>query len=92
MFKIHKNIDKINWFKPIDYHGDKTRGHNKKIRKQIIKKCDKRFRFFTNRIADEWNKLPENAINAISINSFKNKLDNIIFQKAETVLTDSLDN
>ena len=32
--------------------------------------------FFSNRIVDRWNGLPEYVINADSTNSFKNRLDN----------------
>ena len=31
--------------------------------------------FFSQRVVNEWNKLPENVIEAESINSFKNRYD-----------------
>ena len=31
--------------------------------------------FFTNRVCQIWNELPDPIVNAISVNSFKNKLD-----------------
>jgi hypothetical protein len=38
-----------------------TRGHNKKIRTQLVKKIDLRHQFFTNRITEKWNILPVEA-------------------------------
>ena len=31
--------------------------------------------FFTNRIINTWNALPNDVVNAITVNSFKNKID-----------------
>ena len=31
--------------------------------------------FFTNRVVNVWNKLPENIVNSETLNSFKNKID-----------------
>ena len=51
-----------------------TRGHNLKI-------CKDRFNldigkyFFKNRVVDEWYSLPQDIVDAPSVNSFKNQLD-----------------
>ena len=63
----------------------KTRGHNRRLRRQIIKKYDKRHGFFTNRIVEDWNNLPQNVVDSKSFNSFKNSLDNFRYQLAVTV-------
>ncbi len=51
-----------------------TRGNDKKL---SHRRCDKDIRkhFFTNRIVTMWNSLPNDLVNAPSINSFKNRLD-----------------
>lgn len=36
---------------------------------------------FGNRTIDQWNKLPENVINATSINMFKNRIDKFLVTK-----------
>ena len=51
-----------------------TRGHNLKI-------CKDRFNLdigkysFKNKVVDEWNSLPQEIVDAPSVNSFKNQLD-----------------
>ena len=55
---------------------DRTRGHNLKLTKH--RTHTRQFQnFFTNRIISAWNSLPEDAVNADSLNTFKNKLDKI---------------
>ena len=55
-----------------------TRGHNFKYFKP---RCNTRYRsnFFSYRTIDNWNNLPSYIVNADSINSFKNLLDNYYF-------------
>lgn len=50
------------------------RGHSKKFEKE---KCSKLVRknFLTNRLVYQWNNLKEETVSAVSINSFKNRLD-----------------
>ena len=51
-----------------------ARGHNQRvIKKKATKLC--RINVFSNRIIDDWNKLPQEIVSATSINSFKNSLD-----------------
>ena len=54
-----------------------TRGHDLKIFKQRARLNVRKF-FFSNRVVDEWNNLPAKAVNAISVNSFKNIVDPIL--------------
>ena len=52
-----------------------TRKHNKfKLTKQRTNKNGYKY-FFTNRVINLWNSLPDNIADAKSINSFKNKID-----------------
>ena len=53
---------------------DRTRGHQKKLRKQHTNTNPRHF-FFTQRVAEWWNKLPQEVISAPSVNTFKNRLD-----------------
>ena len=52
----------------------KTRGHSQKLKKIRIK-TELRQNFFSVRVTDVWNSLPESIVNAKSLNCFKNKLD-----------------
>ena len=56
-------------------HG--TRGEEHRLTKQFTK-ITQRDMFFSNRIVNEWNKLPNDIISSTTLNSFKNKLDNFL--------------
>ena len=62
-----------------------TRGHNFKLYKKFSRR-NIRKHFFTLRIVDTWNSLPEDVVNAPSVNSFKNRLDR--FWKEQPMLRD----
>lgn len=53
-----------------------TRGNDLKIKKQRCRR-DVRKRFFSLRITDIWNKLPNSIVNASSLCLFKIKIDNL---------------
>ena len=57
-----------------------TRGHSMKY---YVERCkyDTRKYNFCHRIIQHWNSLPHNIIEAQSVNSFKNKLDNFYVDK-----------
>ena len=55
-------------------NNNRLRGHNHKIIKQITNKT-KFANFFTNRVVNTWNKLPNYIVNAKTINEFKNLFD-----------------
>ena len=55
----------------------KTRGHSRKLYKARVNKDVLKYSF-GNRVVDQWNMLLEEVIRAISINSFKNRLDNYL--------------
>ena len=59
----------------------KTKGHSYKLQKKRVNTKKYQF-FFTNRIINLWNKLPEDVVSADSINTFKNKVD--VFLKEYT--------
>ena len=51
-----------------------TRGHSLKLSKQNVV-TSKYSRFFTNRVINAWNNLPEHVVSAGTVNSFKNGID-----------------
>ena len=51
-----------------------TRGHQHKIYKRHASKLP-RINTFSHRIVNDWNELPAEIVEASSVNSFKNKLD-----------------
>ena len=67
------NVDKI--FKLADTNN--TRGHNLNILKpRMVKGPRCRREFFSQREMKSCNKLPDQVVNAVSINSFKSELEN----------------
>ena len=78
VFKMMKGIDHVdfeNFFKISNIKN--TRGHCYKLSKQRCK-GERRRNFFTQRVINHWNKLPQEVIEADSVNSFKNKLDKLL--------------
>ena len=55
-------------------HNNHTRGHGLKLRKDFSR-LDIRKYFFSQRVVDEWNILPESLVYANSVNIFKNGID-----------------
>ena len=71
----------IRGFENLDYrtffnlnNSNRTRGHRYKLVKNRSR-LDIRKYFFSQRIVDLWNKLPQGVVEATSVNQFKNKLD-----------------
>lgn len=83
-YKIVNEIDRVNWHnKPIfvaesieNSTKPVTRGHKYKMIKESTRD-NIRLNFFTNRITNNWNALPKEAVEARSVNSFKAKIDKI---------------
>ena len=77
VYKIMTGKDKIDkqQFFPLADNNYGLRGHSLKIRKDS--NLDIRKHFFSQRVVNAWNKLPQHVVDAPSINSFKNRLDNL---------------
>jgi ribonuclease P/MRP protein subunit RPP40 len=78
VFKIVKGFSKVDYkhfFQLAD--NSKTRGNKYKLVKSRSR-LDIRKHFFSQRVLNEWNKLPNSVVEAESVNSFKNKYDNYI--------------
>ena len=54
--------------------GSSTRGHKAAIVKELCN-LDMRKYSFSQRVINEWNKLPNDCVNASSVNMFKNRID-----------------
>ncbi len=54
---------------------DNLRGHKLRIAKELVENCEQRKQFLLKRVQDAWNNLPNNFVQATSVNSFKAKLD-----------------
>ena len=89
MYKLVNNLESVNFVNGLNFSSSRLgsynlRRHNKTIHREKVKNCLPRFNFFTNRIVNEWNKLPEEIVNAKQINGFKAKLDVWLAKNIET--------
>ena len=76
VYKILKNIglvDKEKLFTTAEYR--QTRGHQYKLLKHKSRFKNGRANSFSNRVVKSWNALPENFVNAPSLNLFKSRLN-----------------
>ena len=73
-YKLSKGMEKVNWhkgLKSVDGRCDRR----EQLRGETVKNCMQRQFFFTNNIVDPWNKLPNEIIEAPTVNMFKSRLD-----------------
>ena len=74
MFKLYKGFSKWNNSMRLASTDYNTRGHPLKLVKQFSR-TDIRKNFFTQRIVNEWNRLPQTALECKSVDTFKGRLD-----------------
>ena len=75
VYKLMTGIDNMDYkqFFEINHTG-RTRGHRLKLVKKQTR-LDIRKHFFSQRVVKHWNSLPNSVVDAPSLNSFKNRLD-----------------
>ena len=75
VFKIVNSYDDVgrNMFFKLK-EGSRTRGHKAALVKEQCR-LDMRKYSFSQRVINEWNKLPNDCVNASSVNMFKNRID-----------------
>ena len=74
---LYKMYDPITTNSLLTIDTNTTRGHNLKLKK-VSFNTEKYKHFFTNRVVNLWNSLPEEVVYASSLNVFKNKLDSYL--------------
>ena len=75
VFKIvngYEDVDRNMFFKLKE--GSRTRGHKAALVKEQCR-LDTRKYSFSQRVINEWNKLPNDCVNASSVNMFKHRID-----------------
>jgi len=77
-FKMIKGLNKTDYKRFFTIaHSSRTRGHRLKIVKNRSR-LDIRKNFFSQRVVNMWNELPEIVVESESVNSFKNKYDKYV--------------
>jgi hypothetical protein len=75
VFKLIKGFDKLDYAHFFQLVlNNRTRGHSYKLVK-LRSNTNIRSNFFSQRVINSWNSLPEYVVQAESVNSFKNRLD-----------------
>jgi len=74
MYKLTTKLDTIEWHSE-QITREPRGGHRRLLVREVVKNCNTRHNFFTNRVVNPWNSLPDEIVEAKSVNSFKNKLD-----------------
>ena len=74
-YKILNNIDKVQYEQILPWSQTTTRGHSKKLYKKNCRTNVRKYSF-SQRIVDEWNKIPKKVIDSKTINTFKDQLNN----------------
>lgn len=79
IFKIFKKIDEtsIN-IRSLNEKKYQTRSHKYQIERDPFDNCPFRNSFLLNRSATIWNALPYDIVNAVTVNSFKARLDEYV--------------
>ena len=80
MYKIVNNLETVNLRNGLKLNSSEPRNYflrrnSKNLHRERLSKCLPRYNFLTNRIVNDWNKLPEDIIQANSLKSFKSKFD-----------------
>ena len=84
VFKIvngYKDVDRNMFFKLKE--GSRTRGHKAALVKEQCR-LDMRKYSFSQRVINEWNKLPNYCVNSSSANMFKNRIDRYLIRASYT--------
>ena len=63
--------------------GSRTRGHKAALVKEQCR-LDMRKYSFSQRVINKWNKLPNDCVNASSVNMFKNRIDRYLIRAGYT--------
>ena len=78
IFNGNNNIDPSAWFNFVqDRHNVNTRSYSDNLLVPGKTRLNIRHDFFTNRAVSVWNSLPLELRSAVSVNSFKNRYDEL---------------
>ena len=80
MYKIVNHLETVKFRNGLKFSSFESRNYflrrnSKHLHRERLSKYLPRYNFLTNRIVKDWNELPENIIQANTLNSFKSKFD-----------------
>ena len=75
MFRLIQGLDNIDINDIVTFDTNSTtRGHKYKLKKRQVHKDSRKY-YFSERIFDAWNKLPEGIVTSDNLSTFKNGID-----------------
>ena len=77
MFKIVRGADKVEWHRE-PLWSERREPKRCQLRREIVSSCQQRHNFFFNRIAKQWNELPDEVVESATVEVFKSKLDDLL--------------
>src|ERR1700730_1211737 len=80
LIEVYRIMNGLTYLNPEEFFTFSTgvlRGHKHKLFKHRVRTDTGKYSF-SFRVVDLWNSLPDDVVNAVSINSFNNKLDVVI--------------
>ena len=80
VFKLFRGFTDVDPNKFFTLNKLSTRGHSLKLHKSACKHDFRKF-FFSQRVVDMWNGLPENTVNCDSVNVFKSRIDKYLLNR-----------
>ena len=92
MFKLVNNLESVSFTQGINYSCNNRlrnynlRSHDKSLVREQVRNCLPRYNFFVNRVANKWNELPAEVVNAKNLNVFKAKLDEWMSSQTKRLL------
>ncbi len=75
-FKLAKNLEVVDWHAPLETRAPMW-GYRERTRQERVKNCMQRLHFFSNRVADKWNALPDSTVIVNTVNQFKSRYDSV---------------
>ena len=77
LYKIKNELESIVWHKSPIWSEARVPKRSQ-LRREIVLSCQSRHNFFLNRVANHWNKLPNDVVESESVEVFKCKLDRFL--------------
>ena len=81
-YKLTKGIETVRWLNQPSYVEGRS-GKRAQLRGETVKSCAQRQNFLINRVVNVWNSLPDEVVEAGSVNNFKNMLDKFLEGKPD---------
>ena len=87
LYKIIHGYDRVVFKNGIPYSkfNYSSRRNVFALNREITKNCSPRYTFFLNRTVNIWNRLPNEVVTAVNINSYKAKLDEWIISNCHSL-------